>query len=254
MRFKIFIFFVSIIMFCFSANCETKEKAQALFYKGNDGYAQGMFDEAILNYEAALSLNFESGNLYYNLGNAYLKKGELGKSILNYIRAKRFIPYDADLNSNLNYARSLIESKPIIIEKSFFKKLIHNLKAGVSLDLGIFILSISYFLLSGVIVMLIVSKKPKRTFVVLSWVLFVFISLWGFLVVSEFRESLSENEAVIIANQVDVRFEPFIDATVFFNLYEGSNVNVVDYKEDWVKIKRADGKQGWIKKIGLELI
>lgn len=44
--------------------------------------------------------------------NAYFKLGNKGKAILNYERALQLLPRDADVKSNLVYARSLIEGNP----------------------------------------------------------------------------------------------------------------------------------------------
>ena len=38
-----------------------------------------------------------SGRLFYNLGNAYFKAGELGRTVLNYNRAQKLMPYDKDV-------------------------------------------------------------------------------------------------------------------------------------------------------------
>ena len=56
-----------------------------------------------------------------------------------------------------------------------------------------------------------------------------------------------KTEAVIIAGETDCKFEPFIGATTFFTLSEGQSVAVLMSSKDWLKIKRPDGKQGWVK-------
>ena len=46
----------------------------------------------------------ESGELHYNLGNAWFRLGELGPAILHYERARRSMPRDDDLAANLALA------------------------------------------------------------------------------------------------------------------------------------------------------
>jgi len=48
----------------------------------------------------------ENGRLYYNLGNAYFRMNDVGRAILNYRKAERYIAGDQNLLQNLRYART----------------------------------------------------------------------------------------------------------------------------------------------------
>lgn len=52
-----------------------------------------------------------NGRLYYNLANAYLLRGDLGRAILNYRRAEQLMPGDPNLVQNLAYARSRVTTR-----------------------------------------------------------------------------------------------------------------------------------------------
>jgi uncharacterized protein YgiM (DUF1202 family) len=60
--------------------------------------------------------------------------------------------------------------------------------------------------------------------------------------------------AVLISANSDARFEPIEDATIHFTLYEGTKIYVIQQKKDWFKIRRQDGKVGWINKDDVEII
>src|SRR4030095_1931656 len=62
-------------------------QADAEFIEANQEYAQGHFKEAIDQYEAIVRSGQWSANLFYDLGNAYFRTGDLGRAILNYERA-----------------------------------------------------------------------------------------------------------------------------------------------------------------------
>ncbi|MFH1244966.1 MAG: tetratricopeptide repeat protein, partial [Candidatus Omnitrophota bacterium] len=104
MRARLLLLGVCLVIFAAPANSDNSSQqalyrsdtgpAGALFSQGNGYYAQEKFDQAITAYEQELSLGRESGPLYYNLGNAYFKSGQLGRAILNYLRAERLIPAD----------------------------------------------------------------------------------------------------------------------------------------------------------------
>src|SRR3989338_6444849 len=82
---------------------------QTQFTLGNVAYKSGDYPKAIEAYEGILSRQIESGALYYNLGNCYVKTNHVGKAVLNYERAKRLIPRDSQLEFNLRYARGLMK-------------------------------------------------------------------------------------------------------------------------------------------------
>ena len=86
-----------------------------------NGKAEDLFSQAVkkyqeADYKAAAALNekilteerVESAAVYFNLGNAYLKQGELGKAVFEYRRARNLAPRDADIRANLAFARSLV--------------------------------------------------------------------------------------------------------------------------------------------------
>lgn len=53
----------------------------------------------------------ENGRLYYNLANAQMLQGDLGRAIVNYRRAERLIPGDVNLVQNLAHARSRVATR-----------------------------------------------------------------------------------------------------------------------------------------------
>jgi tetratricopeptide (TPR) repeat protein len=92
-----FLFFTQVV--------STLYASQEFLYRGNDHYDQGKYDESIKSYQEYLKGNEGSGEIYFNLGNAYFKNSQLGQSIFYYRLAEEIIPRDADLKFNLNYAR-----------------------------------------------------------------------------------------------------------------------------------------------------
>ena len=68
------------------------------------------------------------------------------------------------------------------------------------------------------------------------------------------RSQLFGKEAVIIAEKANVKFEPGNAAVTHFTIYGGEKVILVEDKGQWLKVKRLDGKLGWIRKEELEII
>ena len=95
------------------------------FAMANKFYESKDYDSAIRLYESVLKQGTESAALRFNLGNAYFKKGDLGRSVLNYLRAKRLDPTDEDIRHNLEFARQFSQVQMVGVElnpvNSFFR-------------------------------------------------------------------------------------------------------------------------------------
>jgi tetratricopeptide (TPR) repeat protein len=257
MRMKPFIvcvFFVAVLLAGNKARCESRDDVRSLFYKGNARYAEGKFEEAATDYEHALHLGYESAPLYYNLGNAYFKQGSLGKAILNYIRARRLMPRDADIQSNLTYARSLIQNGFAAPQQRWYARLFRVLADFVSLDEITLVCELVYLLICVMTVLSAFFARTRKAFGYAGAPLVVLLALSLSLFAADYREEYLQNRAIIIAEKSDCRFEPFDDATTHFALHEGECVDVLSSKAEWIKIRRIDGKQGWIRLGDIELL
>ena len=85
----------------------------SLFSQANTYYAEGNYAEAAAQYEQIIAstsdeISSDYAMVYYNLGNAYFKQGELAQSILAYERALRLQPSLKDAKHNLQFAQSRI--------------------------------------------------------------------------------------------------------------------------------------------------
>jgi len=111
-----------------------------------------------------------------------------------------------------------------------------------------------YFILSLLIILIVTIKGLRRILVysgiAVSILLVVSISIFF----AQFNETVIQEKAVVVAKNADSKFEPTDDATTFFTLSEGEEVIIAAADGGWVKVKRLDGKQGWLKKSAIEKI
>lgn len=255
MKIRLSIVFSGLILLLMPlGDCQTPDQARTLFYRGNAYYKDGDFQGAITHYQEALAAGYESGALYYNLGNAYFKNGSLGKAILNYSRAKRLMPRDADLTSNLTFARSLIKGEVTAGQRKFFSRMFFALAGLFSLNTITLYCCLMYLLLSAVTIFLILAPRLRKVLSCSTAVLLALLLVLLFMFYTQYNTIVARKEAIIIAEACDSKFEPFSGATTFFTLYEGQKVTMMAWEQEWVKIKRPDGKQGWIKAADIEPI
>src|SRR5438105_14023491 len=79
--------------------------AQTDFDKANQEYALGHFKEAIAGYGMLVRSGQWSANLLYDLGNAYFRTGDFGRTIINYERALALERHHPEATANLQIAR-----------------------------------------------------------------------------------------------------------------------------------------------------
>jgi len=251
-------FTTSIISFGFLIFCCSEVYAQdnhleasARFFNAGSLYKQGDYKGAIEQYEEIIKNGLTSGYLYYNLGNSYFKKGDLGRAILNYERARTLIPRDSDLESNYHYANSLIVNYNFDVKHPLIHRLIHGYSDQITVNelttiSFLLALLIGIFHLAG----LFLKWTPKISWTAMVVLSFLFVFHIFFLV----DKIHYQNNLAIVFSKTDSKYEPIEKATTHFELPEGSKVQIMKRKGEWVKIQRSDGKTGWSKKDRLEKI
>ena len=229
----------------------SESRAHILFAEAAEDYKQGHYKEAIDSYEEVLQSGWESGALYFNLGNGYFKNGQLGKAILNYERAQMLTPRDSDLRFNYHYAFLQVKPSFAAPEKNIFEVLIDKHMAFYTSGEMIVFTCAGVFAF-GVVFMLLLYFPKIMVFA--RWMMgiagFIFIVFLGGFIL---KEQITQSQAIVIEN-AQARFEPRLEATVYFELSEGSQVGLVEDGNAWVKIKRGDGKLGWVEKAKIEKV
>ena len=117
-----------------------------LFAQANAHYAEGNYAEAAEQYQEVLAEQ-PSAEVYYNLGNAYFKQGELSQSILAYERALRLKPTMKDAKHNLQFAQTRIVDNIEDTQSFFLSSWLKTVRNSLNQQVWI-ILSISLFVLA----------------------------------------------------------------------------------------------------------
>jgi len=246
--------FIILLFFLILGRSIAQEAIQpnTLFFRANSFYKDERYSEAIKAYEQLVAMGIESGYLYYNLGNAYFKIGNKGKAILNYERALLLNPRDADVKSNLDYARSLVEGNPGSHENNWLLAKFFVLERLLNINELTVVVFLLYVGLMAVLTLSIPLKRLRR---ILYYIAAILVLLLLFSLISFSLELYTEfqQKAVIISETVDIRFGPSDDATSHFILHEGAVIRVTKFQNEWSKIKRWDGKAGWLKNDSFEV-
>ncbi|MCX5713646.1 MAG: SH3 domain-containing protein [Candidatus Omnitrophica bacterium] len=250
-----FLMWLSAALFCrqdISLCANAEFNSEDAFSEGNSLYRHNQYDAALSEYGKILHSGLESGNLYYNVGNSYFKKGELGLAVLNYERARFLIPGDSDLRSNYDYARSQLNLSSDALPGNWFSRNLDKVFSNMNMNTLMLTLSLFYlFILIELALRVFLGSRLKFYKTALAvLVLILFLSGFAFYRRIEFFHK----GAVVTVKEIEAKFEPLDKATTYFTLPEGSKVIVVDSSGDWLKVKRQDNKVGWVDRSGISLI
>lgn len=222
----------------------------------NKAYTKEKYSDAINLYNKVLDKGLESFELYYNIGNCYFRMANYPMAILNYEKAKKLNPADDDIDFNLKIANTKIVDKIDPIPQLFFVKwwiLFTNLFSYDNWAV-IAIVSISFFFM---FLFLYLASKSYKTKKFSFWVsvLFLIIALLSLnYSYKQYSNIYSKDTAIIFAPNVTVKSSPDEKGTDKFVIHEGTKVTILDELNNWVKIKIANGSNGWIEKQTFELI
>lgn len=222
------------------------------FKEGNKAYSDGKYEDAILQYSKILENNFESGELYFNLGNAYYKLNEIGKAIYYYEKAQKFLEGDEALNQNLSIAQLKIIDKIEPIPRLFIWDWIDNFIRILSIENWGWI-SLLLFLLTAIVFSLYI-LFVKGIFFRFSWIFMIFFTIAIVIFVGRIYLFESNEFGIIFEKKIAVVSEPNLGASEVFILHEGTKVKVNEKRADWYEISLADGKTGWCKANSIGII
>ena len=227
--------------------------AQSDFDAANAAYAEGNYPEAAAAYLALIDEQPDA-TLYYNLGNAQFKQGELAQAILCYERALRLNPNHKDAKYNLAFAQSRITDN--IVEQDFFlsawARAIRNQlreRTWLTLSVTLFILA-----LTGILIFLL-GREPwlRKTAFHTAWITLLFSLITGLNAWSLHQRDTLRNEAVITQGVVNAKSSPDRSGTDLFTLHEGTKVTIRETLGEWCNI-RVGNNEGWIKQQNMERI
>jgi len=229
-------------------------QAPAELYKtANQLYKANLFDSAAAQYERILAQGYKSVEVYYNLGNCYYKLNNLGKGIINYERALQLAPDDEDIQHNLKLANLHTADKiQPVPQMQIVTRWNNFVESNSSRGWGMLAVGLIWI---SLIVFAIYLFFVFRRVVLNTGVLFLVASL--FCMSLAFKQSHSEedsNAAVLTVTNAFAKSAPDASATDAFMIHEGIKFHLMDQVGDWVKIRLADGKVGWVEKGNYEKI
>lgn len=133
-----------------TANKQANERPNANKQAADSAYMEKAYDKAIAGYEQLLKAGVDV-DVLYNLGNAYYRKNNLPRAILNYEKALKYEPRHKDARHNLEICRSKLGVSENPPSEMFFITWFNDLTAYFSVDqwgtMAMFFFSLTTFLI-----------------------------------------------------------------------------------------------------------
>ncbi len=241
--FRYILLFVLMIL-CSVQTTGAGETART-FLDGVRDYKEDRFAEAAAAFLQIADSGINNGKLYYDLGNAYFKKGDIGNAMLWYERALKLLPHDPDLKFNYETAQSLTKDEkgdkdfPLVRIMFFWKYLLSQ----TQIQWTAILLNLIFWFLTALRV-----TRRKNSFQTLRHAILIFCLIFTLTAVYNNYEADFIQEAVILPAKVSIRSGLTDDATELFVLHAGAKVRIEKEKNDYIRITFSEGKIGWIKK------
>lgn len=190
----------------------------------------------------------ESATLYYNLGNAFYRTGNLPQAILNYERAAILAPNNSKIRQNIEFVNSKLEN-PIIKNGSFYLmdkiSVTQNiLTSNQWAQLGI----AGYILLIISIISILVGKKRfKNIALYLAVITLPLILTFNFFSYKQKQKIVDRNTAIVTSYKIPLTTSPSSTSQILFELYAGTKLHIRQQSDGWVLVEAENGNKGWVR-------
>jgi tetratricopeptide (TPR) repeat protein len=209
--------------------------------------ARDLYAKTLLRFERLVHEGgVKNGKLFYNIGNIHFLLHDIGRAILNYLRAEHYIPNDPNLAKNLAYARSMRQDK---LDSKDEEKILQTLfffhyDLGTHARLILFaIFYASFWTFAGI---RIFTRRPFTR-----WglgVTLLFTLLFGASLFMDSRQSAMGHAGVILDPEVTGRqgdaesYQPSFEEP----LHGGTEFTLLEDRGAWWQIELPDGRSSWI--------
>ena len=217
------------------------KEVSAEFDQANKLYEEGKYSEAAAVYEKAVKAGQVSAALCFNLGNALFKAGQPGRALVWYRRAEALSPRDPDIQANLQFVRKNVTS---VVNSRNWRARLQRLSLNEWTLLAVAALWLWFVLLT------LREWKPKLRPALRGYTSTVGLggALLGVCLAIVWYDYTHTTPAVVVVAEAVVRRGPLDESQSFYTLRNGSEITVLDQKNDWLQVSDQSKRIGWLRR------
>lgn len=234
--------------------------------QADSAYNKESYNEAVTLYLESIEQDGISSDIYYNLGNAYYRAGQLGKAIISYERALAVDPSNSEARTNLDFVRTRIVDIPE--DDSSFLSNLHKDISALMTPNGWAVMAFVLFiiLLSTVALYIFSSNVRMRKTGFFGGIVVLFLFVYTVIVASQTASAIDTHDRAIVTVPTTVlssaprssrsKTEKVVP------IHEGTKVRIIDSLSTpddpevgkWYDVKINNSTRAWLNAADVEKI
>ncbi len=239
--------------------------AESLSAQADSAYNKEDYAQAVALYNQILKGQGRSADVYYNLGNAWYRRGNAAQAVLAYERALRVDPTHSDARDNLKFVNSRLEDKPED-NNSFLTSLHLSIVKSAEANTWAWVTLICFALLCSSIAAYIFSSSITIRKIGFFGAIILLIVTIYFVVVAIKAANLTDDnsEAVVVVPTTLLNSAPRQPKQIekVVPLHEGTKVQIVDSVSTpddpispmWYNVRINGSANAWLRATDVERI
>ena len=228
-----------------AAWCAISAPAQispAAFEAANRLYEENKFADAAAAYQKLAQTGEVSAALYFNLGNAWFKSGQIGRAVAAYRAAEQLAPRDPDIRANLQFARNQT-SGPSLAPRPWLRWL-----PRLTLNEWTLLAAAAFWVLLLLLIAMQWRPPWRPNLRGPALVLVCLTSLAAAGLGLTWHRTRSVRTAVVITHDMAIRHGPLDESQTAFTVHDGAELLVLDQKDEWLKVTTDPARTGWVRR------
>lgn len=236
-------------------------------------YNSGNFSKAVDLYKEVIESDSVSPALYYDMGNACYKAGNLGEAILFYERAKKLDPRNKFIINNLNFVTAKVvdsnkaeageKKNQLEYDSPTFLQSINKMIAEdhTSNSWAVFaVVAFLLFLLFAAMYFFTPNVLARKTGFFSGLIFLGFTVIFVIFAFMAGSYAQGKEDAVLIENRIALRENPDADSkSISIPLRDGTKFKILETSEKmggtkWYKVRLNSHNIGWIDASDVEII
>jgi tetratricopeptide (TPR) repeat protein len=231
---------VALFMFLLLSSVSRLLAQPLSFEAANKLYDEGRFPDAATAYEKLIMAGKTSATVYFNMGNALFKSGQVGRAIAAYRTAEQLAPRDPDIRANLRFARNQVQPPtmaPNPLPASLERLTLNEWTMLAAAAFWTFFVLLATGQLRPEV------KRLLRPYVFVSLVAGLLLA--ASLAYCYYDERVVKIVIVAVPDAI-VRQRPLDGSPNAFTIHDGAEMRLLDRRENWLQVTPDPSRIGWI--------